>query len=956
MSLQFLGIERGLELDDVQWIVVDADPDTGVGDSDTVGMGSFATNKTESSWWKKIANGVGADKWRRIVDTKELAEAIAAESWRKPVWTIDTTNTVFADAVTELNTSNMLGGATLSNEQRVLLATVLDGGGNNVYTVERERATLDFGTAATDQIRVEAKTRGSDGNAISIVYTTNGYDDATETTAVLTHTDAVAASCEIGVGATDKVAVTADVPGTGGNAYDILYTTNTFDGAAVTTADIAGSTITVSLANDGGSSITATVNDVIAAINDAGNPVSSVVTAAFGTGAVGVTVIGAEYGSEPLIDGVDLDEQITISLENTHDDVTLVDTIVATTDDVKAAIDNDVECTALVSVEVLDSAVVSAEHVEANLAGGTGGSAVVSSAQIGVATVDQVNVTGNDTDNTRSILYTTNGFDAATVTTVGEAAGVFTVNLANERIASILATGTPNTDEIDYVAVLPGVQGNNITIELTHNTWDGAVATTAAAVGDVITVNLANDGGSTITSTVQQVVNAINTTGSTSALVSASIGVGTTGTTAIAGAAAPANMLAGESNITATAQDVVDALTDDATASAAFVASLGYSVVGTTVISAEHGSQSIDGGSSGDWILVEDPDNEETNGDILWVDQGDNGGRVYRREEEVWIQQGRFERTELIYIRNFIGKEAYGNELPDYSSENWIDDGDNLVVAISKLDAEIGPNVTGGVYISTNYDVNQNIQNLNDAIENIKYISKTEGVQSSTIISGTPTISCMGLKFFVFARNMSGVNAHLNIGTNSNDEVYVVAERPGSDFNTISVVYTVNGYNGATSTTAVVTGTLDGVNPVVITVNLANDGASAITATCQDAVDALNTGDSATLVDASVAAGSTAGNTIGAAYTVQNMLEGLDYNEQVNAAEIFVSHDRPDDHTDATVSDHTTYAKLKTNGEIPGLSFSTSLTGTGATQDVNLVAESNVVCDITVYRMLVDAI
>ena len=956
MALQFMSIERGLEIGDVHWIVVDADPDTGVGDSDTVGRGSFATNRIDSSWWKKIADGVGADKWRRMVDTAELASAIAAESWREPAWTIDTTNTVFAEALAELNESNALGGAALANTNRVLLSTVADGGGNNIYSVEKEAASLDFGTVATDQILLTAKKRGVDGNSISIVYTTNGYDDATETTAALTHTDAAAATAEVGSGATDKVAVEANDANTAGNSLSVVYTTNTFDGATVTTADIAGNAITVSLANDGASAITATVNEVIAAINDAGGPVSSVITASFGTGAIGSTVIGAEYGPETLTGGEDLDDLITISLANTHDSETLVDTITATTDDVKDAIDNDIECTALVTVAVINAATVSAEHVEENLSGGTGGTAVLSSAQIGVATVDSIDITSKDTDNTRSIVYTTNGFNVANATTVSEAAGVFTVNLENERIKAILSTGTPNTDEINFVADLGGVQGNDITIELTHNAWDGSVTTTAAAVGNVITVNLANDGASTITSTVQQVVNAINTTGSTSALVDASVAIGTTNTNAIAAAVAATPMTGGESNILATAQDVVDAITADVTASAVMTASLGYSVVGTTVITAEHSAQSIDGGSDGSWLLVEDPYNEETDGDIVWIDQGTNGGRIYRREEGVWIQQGKVERNELQYIRNFIGKQTDGNEMPDYTSENWINDGDDLVTAISKLDAEIGGNVTGGTYISNTYTVNQNIQNLNDALETVKHIEKTEGVQSTTVISSVETNSCIGLKFLVFARNMSGVNAHVNIGTPNDEEVYVVAERPSSDFNTVSVEYTTNSFNGATSTSAAVTGTLDGVNPVTITVSLANDGASAITATCQDVVDALNSGAAGTLVDASVAVGSTAGNTIGSVYATETLVEGLDYNEQVNAAVILAAHDRADDHTDATRVDHATYGKLKTHGAIPGLKYDTALSGTGASQVVELTAEANVPCDITVYRMLVDTI
>jgi hypothetical protein len=63
---------------------------------------------------------------------------------------------------------------------------------------------------------------------------------------------------------------------------------------------------------------------------------------------------------------------------------------------------------------------------------------------------------------------------------------------------------------------------------------------------------------------------------------------------------------------------------------------------------------------------------------------------------------------ELADIRTFIGKSGAGAETPDYTSENIVTDGDNLEVAIGKLDAAAGnarkESTSNGVTTETTVD------------------------------------------------------------------------------------------------------------------------------------------------------------------------------------------------------------------------------------------------------------
>lgn len=79
--------------------------------------------------------------------------------------------------------------------------------------------------------------------------------------------------------------------------------------------------------------------------------------------------------------------------------------------------------------------------------------------------------------------------------------------------------------------------------------------------------------------------------------------------------------------------------------------------------------------------------NEATAGDTLMIEQGTDAGRSYTFNGTIWVLTDQAQEDELGFIRVFVGKSAAGSETPTYTSNNVVTDGDNLEVAIGKLDA-----------------------------------------------------------------------------------------------------------------------------------------------------------------------------------------------------------------------------------------------------------------------------
>ena len=108
--------------------------------------------------------------------------------------------------------------------------------------------------------------------------------------------------------------------------------------------------------------------------------------------------------------------------------------------------------------------------------------------------------------------------------------------------------------------------------------------------------------------------------------------------------------------------------------------------------------------------------NQESIGDSVYVSGGTSAGRTYVFNGTDWVQSDQATLDEDGFIRSFIGKTSAGNELPSYTSTNFVGQNDSLRIAVSKLDAEVGPNVASGNYVAPTSKVNANIQAIDAAI------------------------------------------------------------------------------------------------------------------------------------------------------------------------------------------------------------------------------------------------
>jgi hypothetical protein len=88
-------------------------------------------------------------------------------------------------------------------------------------------------------------------------------------------------------------------------------------------------------------------------------------------------------------------------------------------------------------------------------------------------------------------------------------------------------------------------------------------------------------------------------------------------------------------------------------------------------------------------VWVEDTNNE-TDGDALFVQQGTAAEQEWVFDGLVWFQFGGSSNQEILNIRNFIGKDLAGANYPNYVSTDVIADGIDLRLATSRLDDAIG--------------------------------------------------------------------------------------------------------------------------------------------------------------------------------------------------------------------------------------------------------------------------
>lgn len=98
----------------------------------------------------------------------------------------------------------------------------------------------------------------------------------------------------------------------------------------------------------------------------------------------------------------------------------------------------------------------------------------------------------------------------------------------------------------------------------------------------------------------------------------------------------------------------------------------------------------VDGTPGSGATLVED-DNSASDGDALLVQEGTDAETQWVYDGTSWILMFAAGQTaEFGNIRDFIGKDASGTELPDYPSNNVISDSSNLEYEIGHLDDAVG--------------------------------------------------------------------------------------------------------------------------------------------------------------------------------------------------------------------------------------------------------------------------
>lgn len=108
--------------------------------------------------------------------------------------------------------------------------------------------------------------------------------------------------------------------------------------------------------------------------------------------------------------------------------------------------------------------------------------------------------------------------------------------------------------------------------------------------------------------------------------------------------------------------------------------------------------------------------NTATSGDAIYIQQGSNAGKTFVYNGTAWVQTDQSSLDEEGFIRTFIGKPASGNTTPDYTSNNFVLDGDNLTIAVSKIDAKFGANVALGNWVTPANTLNQNVSSLDRVI------------------------------------------------------------------------------------------------------------------------------------------------------------------------------------------------------------------------------------------------
>lgn len=132
MSLDYMRIARGLELDEQVTLLQGMGAPGASGDPSTVLVGSFYLDNNNGDVYSKITAGVGTDKWEKLASQSYVDGVVTNQiSWREPAQVNDSVSTT-VPAGTAGNPITV-DGASITDGQRVLFSAITSGGGPNVY-------------------------------------------------------------------------------------------------------------------------------------------------------------------------------------------------------------------------------------------------------------------------------------------------------------------------------------------------------------------------------------------------------------------------------------------------------------------------------------------------------------------------------------------------------------------------------------------------------------------------------------------------------------------------------------------------------------------------------------------------------------------------------------------------------------------------------------------------------
>jgi hypothetical protein len=281
--------------------------------------------------------------------------------------------------------------------------------------------------------------------------------------------------------------------------------------------------------------------------------------------------------------------------------------------------------------------------------------------------------------------------------------------------------------------------------------------------------------------------------------------------------------------------------------------------------------------------------NNETAGDTVYVEAGTGAGKVYNYNGTDWVLTNQTNLDELGFLRAFVGKSGTGSELPDYSSENYITDGDSIETAVGKLDAQISTNASA---------ISQEVTDRTNGDSALQ--SELDATQSGGGLNADGTYSA------------SGSANYISTATSLKNADNLLDAQLKSTQDDLDALETSSAASGAK---------LD----------------RARTETSDTAVTTATTVDSVSVDETALCKW---------IVHVQGNQAGDAAKKQV--VEVLATHDGHSS-ADATQTDYTVYSKLRI-GNVQGLQFSVDVSGSGAAQVMRLRVQSTTSCDVRAIR------